>query len=159
MTLSRSNSPTPPWNEVLRACQVGDLDPCVFGAHIRLVTDRLEPRTVGLVLESGKRSADLAPTYVCTCGAIVLGGEGAIVIEDLATVTGAVRFVDVVLAALRQLRSELRPASEAQLRTVGSEIHADLMRRLCVHATRWNLPPYALLGKTRARPAKCWHRV
>ena len=159
MTHPRSSSPTPPWSEVLRACRDGELDPFVFGARIRLVTNRLEPRTIGLVLESGKRSADLLPAYVCECGAFALGHEGGVSIEDLATATGAVRFVDVVLAALRQLRPELKPASDAHLRTVGAEIHADLMRRLCVHATRWNLPPYALLGKTRARPAKCWHRV
>jgi hypothetical protein len=123
------------------------------------MTDRLEPRTVGLVLESGKRSVDLEAAYICPCGAFSLGHEGAVTIDDLATATGAVRFIDLATIALRGLRSELQAAADPHLRTVATELHGDLQRRLAVHATRWNLPPYATLGRTRARPAKCWHRV
>jgi hypothetical protein len=81
---------------VLRACASGDLHPSVFGVRVRLVTDRLEPRVVGLVLQSEKRSVDLEPAYVCSCGAFALAGEGAVTVDDLATTTGAVRFIDVV---------------------------------------------------------------
>lgn len=156
---SRACPPNPPWNEVLRACASGDLHQCAFGMRLRLRTDRLEPRTVGLVLTSGQRSADLEPVYVCPCGGFALGGRDAVTIDDVSTVTGATKFVDVVVATMRQLRSELTGATEPHLRTIATELHAGLLRQLCIHATRWNLPPYALLGRTRARPAECRHRA
>lgn len=152
-------SPTPPWNEVLRACASGDLNQCAFGMRLRLTTDRHEPRTVGLVLSSGRRSLDLDPVYVCTCGGFVLGARSAVAIDDVSTANGATRFVDVLLVAMRQVRPELATAADPHLRTIGAELHASLLRRLAIHATRWNLPPYALLGRTRARPAECWHRI
>jgi len=129
----------------------------VLGVRIAFITDRHEPRTVRLVLESGKRSFDLPPVYVCPCGALALGGDGTMQVDDLATTTGAAYFVDLLVGALRSVRPELTTAAEAHLRTVATELHADTVRRLGVHATRWNLPPYALLGRARARPAKCWH--
>jgi hypothetical protein len=101
----------------------------------------------------------MAPVHVCLCGAFTLGQEGAITVADLATATGAIKFVDLVTAALRTLRVELQPAADAHLRTVATELHGDLVCRLAVHATRWNLPPYARLGRTRARPTKCWHET
>lgn len=147
----------PPWNEVLRACASRELNPCAFGAHVDLVTDRLEPRTVALILRSGEHSLDLTPAYACPCGAMVLGREGAAIIDDLATATGAASHVEMLVVALRSLRRELAQASDAVLRTVATEMHAALVCKLCVHVTRWNLPPYDSLGRTRARPAKCWH--
>lgn len=86
---SRTLLPTPPWNEVLRACASGELHPSVFGTRVRLVTDRLEPRVVGIVLESGRRSVDFEPAYICTCGAFALGRENGVTVEDLASATGA----------------------------------------------------------------------
>lgn len=151
--------PIPPWNEVLRACATGDLNQCAFGMRLRLVTDRHEPRTVGLVLSSGRRSVDLNPVYVCTCGAFALGTRSAVAIDDVSTANGATRFVDVLISAMKQVRAELAPAAEPHLRTIGAELHGGLLRKLAIHATRWNLPPYALLGRTRARPAECWHRA
>lgn len=152
------SSPTPPWNEVLRACATGDLNQCAFGMRLRLTTDRHEPRTVGLVLSSGRRSVDLDPVYVCTCGALVLGTRSAVAIDDVSTMNGGARLVDVLLVAMRHVRPELASAADPHLRTIGAELHAGLLRKLAVHATRWNLPPYALLGRTRARPAECWHQ-
>jgi len=143
-----------PWNEVLRACAAGDLDPCVFGMRVSLHRDRHETRNVGLVLTSGPRSHDLEPAYVCPCGAFALGEPGSLLIEDISTATGA----DGLVGSMRKLRVELAPAPASVLRTVAVEIHADLVRRLAVHATRWNIPPFALLGRTRARPAPCVHR-
>lgn len=152
-------SPTPPWNEVLRACATGELNQSAFGMRLRLTTDRHEPRTVSLVLSSGRRSVDLDPVYVCTCGGFVLGTRNAVAIDDVSTTNGATRFVDVLLVAMRRVRPELATAADPLLRTIGGELHAGLLRKLAIHATRWNLPPYALLGRTRARPAECWHRV
>jgi len=112
---------------------------------------------VGLVLSSGQRSADLESVYVCPCGGFALGGRDAITIDDVSTVTGTTKFVDVVVAAMRQVRSELTGATDPHLRTIATDLHAGLLRQLCIHATRWNLPPYALLGRTRARPALGLH--
>jgi hypothetical protein len=114
---------------------------------------------VGLVLSSGRRSVDLEPVYVCPCGGFALGRREAISIADVSTVTGAGKFSDVVVAAMRLVRVELVGASEPQLRTIAAELHGGLLRQLCIHATRWNLPPYALLGRTRARPAECCHQA
>jgi hypothetical protein len=127
--------------------------------HLRLGTNRLEPRTVLLVLTSGRRSVDFDPVYVCPCGGFVLGTREAIVIDDVSTATGATKFVDVLVAAMRGVRAELSGATDPHLRTIAAELHASVLRQLCIHATRWNLPPYALLGRTRARPAECWHRT
>ena len=148
----------PPWNEVLRACTTGELNPCAFGMRVCLRRDRHEPRTVGLILNSGKRSSDLEPVYVCPCGAFALGDPGSLVIDDISTTTGAATCVDRLAVSMLQLRVELASAPSPVLRTVAVEIHADLVRQLAVHATRWNIPPFALLGRTRARPAQCVHR-
>lgn len=156
---SKPSPPLPPWNEVLRACASGDLHQSAVGMRLRLKTDRHEPRTVGVVLISGQRSVDLEPVYVCPCGGLALGPRDAIAIDDVSTVTGAAKLVDVLVVAMRQARAELTNAADPLLRTIASELHAGLLRQLCIHATRWNLPPYALLGKTRARPAECWHRA
>lgn len=154
----RSSASSAPWSEVLRACAANELHPCVFGMSVRLGTDRLEPRDVRLVLESAKRSVDLDPVYACPCGAFALGTRNAVLVEDIATSTGAAKMTAALAIAMKQARVELNTASEPHLRTVAAELHANLLRRLCIHATRWNLPPYATLGRTRARPAECWHR-
>ena len=117
--------------------------------RLRLRTHRLEPRTVGLVLSSGQRSADLESVYVCPCGGFALGGRDAITIDDVSTVTGTTKFVDVVVAAMRQVRSELTGPTDPHLRTIATDLHAGLLRQLCIHATRWNLPPYAALCPPR----------
>lgn len=148
----------PPWNEVLRACASGEIHQCAFGLQLRLTTDRHEPRTVGLVLSSGRRSVELGSIYVCTCGGFVLGARSAAAIDDVSTANGATKFVEALLVAMRQVRPELASAADPHLRTVAAELHAGALRKLAIHATRWNLPPYALLGRTRARPAECWHR-
>lgn len=80
-------------------------------------------------------------------------------IDDISTVTGVTKFIDILVGTMREARPELLSASDSHLRTIAAEIHATTLRQLCIHATRWNLPPYALLGKTRARPADCWHRA
>lgn len=147
-----------PWNEVLRACSSGELHPCVFGMRVCLRRDRHEPRNLGLALNSGRRSVDLKPVYVCTCGAFVLGEPGTIVIDDISTITGAATCVDGLVGSMREVRVELKDAPTAALRTVAVEVHADLVRQIAIHSTRWNLPPYATLGRTRARPATCVHR-
>lgn len=105
-------SPTPPWNEVLRACAAGELNQSAFGIRLRLTTDRHEPRTVGLVLSSGRRSIDLDPMYVCICGAFALGKRGAVAIDDVSTANGATRFVDLLVIAMRQVRPELVKAAD-----------------------------------------------
>jgi len=151
-------SSTAPWNEVLRACATGDLHACSFGMRICLRRDRHEPRHVGLVLNSGRRSLDIKPVYVCPCGALVLGEPNERVIDDISTETGAALCVDGLIGSMRQLRAELAAVAASVLRAVAVEIHADLVRQLAVHATRWNIPPYAVLGRTRARPAECVHR-
>ena len=89
----------------------------------------------------------------------MLGTREAIAIDDVSTATGATKFVDVLVAAVRRVRTELAVAADPHLRTIASELHANVLRQLCIHSTRWNLPPYALLGRTRARPAECWHRA
>lgn len=147
-----------PWNEVLRSCTTGELDPCAFSMRVCLRRDRHEPRTVGLILNSGRRSVDLEPVYACLCGAFAVGQPGSLVIDDISTATGAATFVDRLVGSMRQLRVELEHAPTPVLRAVAVEIHADLVRQLAVHATRWNIPPFALLGRTRARPAQCVHR-
>ncbi len=150
---------TPPWNEVLRAYATGDLHPSSFSTRVVLTTDRFEPRTIALHLEGGKRTVQLLPAFICPCGAIAYGGgeSSSVIIDDLATSTGASKFIDILVTSMKQLRPELQTALDAHLRTVAGVIHAELMRRLCVQATRWNLPPYAKLGRSRARPAKCCH--
>lgn len=147
----------PPWNEVLRSCASRELPVCAFGAHVDLVVDRHEPRAVGLILRSGERSLDLEPAFVCPCGAMALGRDGVMTIDDLAGTTGAARYVDVLVSSLRTARTELASVTEPLLRTVATGIHAELLCKLAVHATRWNLPPYDSLGRTRAKPTKCWH--
>jgi|HubBroStandDraft_1064217.scaffolds.fasta_scaffold151553_2 hypothetical protein len=155
---SHVSPPGAPWNEVLRACVAGDLHWCVFGMHVCLKRDRHEPRNVGLVLNSGRRSLDIQPVYICSCGAFVLGEPSARIIDDISTETGAAVGVDSLAGSMRQLRVELAQVPAPLLRTVAMEIHVDLVRQLAVHATRWNIPPYAVLGRTRARPARCVHR-
>lgn len=140
----------PPWNEVLRACSSRELHPCAFGAHVDLVTDRLEPRQVGLTLRSGERSLDLAPAYACPCGALVLGREGSVDIDDLATTTGVATHVEVLMKAMRTLRSELAKAPDGALRTIATEIHFSLLCKLGVHVTRRNLPPTTRSADPRA---------
>lgn len=148
----------PPWNEVLRACAAGELHQAAFGLRVMLTTHRLEPRNVGVVLSSGRRSTPLGSVYLCPCGAFVLGARESVVVDDFTTANGASRLLDVLLGVIRELRPELTDAANAHLRTIGSELHAQIVLAVAVHATRWNLPPYALLGRTRARPAECWHR-
>jgi hypothetical protein len=150
--------PPPPWNEVLRACAAGELHQSAFGFRVVLTTHRLEPRNVGVVLSSGRRSTAVGSVYVCPCGAFVLGERDSVVVDDLATANGASRFLELLLPSIRELRSELAPAAASHLRTIGAELHAQIVLAVAVHATRWNLPPYALLGRTRARPSECWHR-
>jgi hypothetical protein len=126
--------------------------------RVYLRRDRHEPRHLGLVLSSGRRSTDLEPIYICPCGAFALGATEAVAIDDISTATGAARCVDGLVGSMREIRAELANAPTAALRAVAIEIHADLVRQLVVHATRWNIPPFALLGRTRARPARCIHR-
>jgi hypothetical protein len=147
-----------PWNEVLRASVSGDLHWCVFGMRVCLKRDRHEPRNVGLALNSGRRSLDIQPVYICPCGAFVLGEPSERIIDNISTETGAAVCLDSLAGSMRQLRVELAQVAAPLLRTVAMEIHADLVRQLAVHATRWNIPPFALLGRTRARPAECLHR-
>ena len=58
---------------------------------------------MGLILSSGRRSADLEPVYVCPCGGFALGGRSTVTIDDVSTVTGETKFVDVVVAAMRHI--------------------------------------------------------
>lgn len=150
--------PPPPWNEILRACAAGELHQSAFGLRVMLTTQRLEPRNVAVVISSGRRSTSLGPVYICPCGAFAFGEREALVVDDFLTANGATKLLDVLLVGIRQLRPELADAATPHLRTIGAELHAQIVMAVAVHATRWNLPPYALLGRTRARPADCWHR-
>lgn len=148
----------PPWSELLRECAAGNLPPAAFAMKTVLKTDRLEARTVGVTLVGGANSVQLPPVFACPCGLFAVGEPGAApMIDDLASPSGAPKVVDLLVAAMRQLRPELRRAPEALLRTVATNRHAQLVEQLAVHATRWNLPPYASMGRSRARPAKCLH--
>lgn len=155
----KTHPSTPPWNEVLRAAATDQLHQSVFAFRFKLATDRLEPRTVAVLLVSGLRSTEFEPMFICPCGGIAQGRSGQVKIDDVSTSTGAAKFIDSLIGAMRSVRAELKDAADPLLRTVASELHANLLRQLCVHATRWNLPPYARLGRSRARPAECWHRA
>lgn len=148
----------PPWSEVLRAISDKRISQCCVGMHLKVKVHRLDPRHAEMSLLGGNDSTPLPNAYVCICGAITLGASGAIEVDDIATATGAVRTIELLLRAIRQLRPALAVAPDALLRTVANQIHADMTRQLAIQALKWNLPPYALLGRVRARPAECWHR-
>lgn len=155
---SRPAPSAAPWNEVLRACASAELHACIFSMHVKITCHRLEPREVSVVLVSGQRSLDLEPVYACPCGGFAQGRSGSITVADISTATGAATFVDGLAEIMKTLRVELQGAASLHLRAMATVLHGDLLRQLAIHASRWNLPPYAHLGKTRARPAPCWHR-
>jgi hypothetical protein len=149
----------PPWSELLRACSAGKLNQCLFGMQMKLKARKEDPRTVDLMLLSGNESLHLPSAFVCLCGAFLLGARSEIAIDDLATSTGARRAAELLCGAMRKLRPTLENAPDAMLRTVAGQLHADLVKQLAVHACKWNLPPYSLLGRSHAKPSECWHRV
>ena len=149
----------PPWSELLRACSAGRLDQSAFGIHVKLVARKSDPRQVTLALRSGHKTLALPDAYLCPCGAFALGVQDDLKIDDLSTLTGGRRATEVLLDGMRQLRPVLSTAPDAMLRTVGNLLHADMVRQLVVHACKWNLPPFALLGRSRAPAAACWHRA
>jgi hypothetical protein len=158
MSIASNTYSNIPWSEVIRACAAGEIHQCAFGMRIILKRDRHEPRNLGLEINSGRRTIDIDPVYVCTCGAFVLGTRDQVIIDDIASITGAANFVDRLVPRMREVREELKESPPNPMHAIAIEIHADLVRQVLIHATRWNLPPFQLLGRTRARPAKCVHR-
>jgi hypothetical protein len=155
---SKTPPSTPPWNEVLRACTVLELHRAAFSMTLKLMVDRHEPREVLVTLVSGHQSVALEPVHVCTCSAFVYGRRARVVVDDVSTVTGAARMVDVLVGHMRAVRPELGDAPERLLRPIATTLHGTLVTKVAAEACSWNLPPYAVLGKTRARPEQCWHQ-
>jgi hypothetical protein len=150
----------PPWAELLRAVAAKRIDQCCVGMKVKLIINRLEPRQAALSLLAGDDSIQLPGGYLCPCGAFVLGAPGQMVVDDITTSTGSVRTVGLLIASMRQIRPALVSAPDALLRTIAVQLYGDMARQLAIQTLKWNLVPYALLGKARARPpAECWHRA